>query len=67
MQYYRIITLILISFLAFRLNAQELPEGGEDSISKEDARLYRDQQKARNLFFEANKAKLTRRKSAGVV
>lgn len=59
MHYYRIITLILISFLAFGLNAQELPEGGEDSISKEDARLYREQQKARNLFFEANRAKLT--------
>ncbi|HPJ61719.1 tetratricopeptide repeat protein [Lentimicrobium sp.] len=59
MYYNRIIVLILIALFTSRLQAQEPPEGGEDSVSKEDVRLYREQQKARNLFFEANKAKLT--------
>lgn len=39
--------------------AQDLPEGGEETFSKEDIREFREKQKSDNLFFEANRAKLT--------
>lgn len=41
------------------LVAQDLPEVGEDILSADQARIFREKQKANALFFEANKAKLT--------
>lgn len=53
------IFLLIIFVLPVHLMAQEIPDAGEPSVSKEDVRLYRDKQKATALFFEANKAKIT--------
>lgn len=39
--------------------AQEIPEGGEDMVSKEQANLFRNQKRVESLFFDANKAKIT--------
>ncbi len=53
-----IIYLFLI-FFPFASIAQDLPEGGEELVSKEQARLFRDKKRVESLFFDANKAKVT--------
>jgi len=55
----KIIPLLSLALLPWFGTAQELPEGGEDTFTKEDVRRYREELKNRNLFFEANKAKIT--------
>jgi len=51
-----VLTFLLIQFPGV---AQDLPEGGEETLSKEDVRKFREKQKSDNLFFEAIRAKLT--------
>ncbi|PKP46984.1 MAG: hypothetical protein CVT94_12865 [Bacteroidetes bacterium HGW-Bacteroidetes-11] len=55
------ILIYVLTFLLIQLPgvAQDLPEGGEETLSKEDVRKFREKQKSDNLFFEANRAKLT--------
>lgn len=50
--------LLLILIPVFGVS-QDLPEGGEDILNKDQIRLLREKQKADNLFFDANRAKLT--------
>lgn len=38
---------------------QEIPEGGDALVSKEQSRLFRDKKRIESLFFEATKAKIT--------
>ncbi len=58
MKYKPVIYLILF-LLPVTLYAQELPEGGEELVTKEQARLFRDEKRVESLFFDANKAKIT--------
>jgi len=46
--------------------AQDLPEGGEEGLSQAEARILRDKQKVRDLFFDANKAKITDNKDKAI-
>ncbi len=55
----RILPIILLLFTGLPLLAQELPEGGDETLSKEDIRRFKERQRVTNLFFDANKAKLT--------
>lgn len=54
---------ILFSFallcLSVVIAAQDIPEGGDDILTQEQIRTLREQKKASDLFFDANKAKLT--------
>lgn len=52
----------IISFLilpAISFAQDPLPEGGEDMVSKDQARLFKDKKRTESLFFDANKAKIT--------
>lgn len=51
-----LIFLVLVPFLS---PAQEFPDGSEESVNPTELRNSRDKQKLSNLFFEANKAKIT--------
>lgn len=56
---YRTIIYLILFLLPVILPAQELPEGGEELVTKEQARLFRDKKRLESLFFDANKAKIT--------
>ena len=55
-QYIALLHLVLLPVL---LLAQDIPEGGDNILSREEITAMREQKKATELFFEANKAKLT--------
>ncbi len=59
MKYYHIIKLLFCIFLPVSLIAQDIPEGGEALISKEQAKLFKDSKRVEALFFDAIKAKVT--------
>lgn len=59
MNYNKIIQLIAFLIFPLVVFSQELPEGGEELISKEQARQFRNKQKIESIFFDANKAKIT--------
>ena len=46
-------------FLPFGLFSQDIPEGGEELVTKEQAGHFRDKKRTESLFFDANKAKIT--------
>lgn len=50
---------LLLLFLPLSLVSQDLPEGGEELVTKEQAGLFRDKKRTESLFFDANKAKIT--------
>ena len=52
------ISLLALVFLPVFMLAQDIPEGGDNALSREEMSAMRDQRKATELFFEANKAKL---------
>lgn len=54
-----IFTLLLIIISFFSFGQDPLPEGGEELVSKDKARLFRDKKRTESLFFDANKAKIT--------
>lgn len=51
--------LSILLLLPFGVFSQDLPEGGEELVTKEQASLFRDKKRTESLFFEANKAKIT--------
>lgn len=53
------IIVLLLSIIPLSSYCQELPEGGEELVSKEQARLFRDKKRTESLFFDASKAKIT--------
>jgi hypothetical protein len=59
MKFSKIITLVFLIFFSLGSFSQELPEGGEGITDPAEIRLLKEKQKARDLFFEANKAKIT--------
>lgn len=59
MKYFHIIKLLFCFFLPIGLLAQDIPEGGEELISKEQAKLFKDNKRVEALFFDAIKAKVT--------
>lgn len=57
---FKLVNLIfLFLVLPVYIIAQELPEGGEELVSKEQARLFRDKKRTESVFFDANRAKIT--------
>ncbi|HLN53605.1 MAG TPA: tetratricopeptide repeat protein [Lentimicrobium sp.] len=56
---YKVIIYLTLFLFPIALFAQELPEGGEEMVTKEQARLFRDKKVVESKFFEANKAKIT--------
>lgn len=54
-----ILKLSLFLFLPLSLFSQDIPEGGEELVTKEQAGLFRDKKRTESLFFDANKAKIT--------
>ena len=59
MHFKQYITLIHLVLLPIFLLAQDIPEGGDNILSREEITAMREQKKATELFFEASKAKLT--------
>ena len=59
MHFKQYITLLHLILLPVFLFAQDIPEGGVNVLSGEEITAMREQKKATELFFEANKAKLT--------
>ena len=55
-QYISFLSLVLLPVF---LLAQDIPEGGDNILSREEIIAMREQKKATELFFEASKAKLT--------
>lgn len=53
------IQIALLLVLPFTGNTQEIQEGGESIVTKEQVRLFQDKKKSESLFFDANKAKIT--------
>jgi len=51
--------LFILTLLPFISISQELPEGGEELVTKDQAKLFRDKKRVESLFFDANKAKVT--------
>lgn len=55
-----LIKILVVFLLPFSLIAQDdIPEGGEEMVSKEQARLFKDKKRVESLFFDANRAKVT--------
>ena len=61
-----ILLLLFLLGLPFVALAQDLPEGGEEVMSPAEARALREKQKVRDLFFDANKAKITDNKENAI-
>ncbi len=59
MTFSKIKYLLLLILIPLLSPAQELPDGGEETINQADLRLSRDKQRLRDLFYEATKAKIT--------
>ena len=59
MHFKQYIALLHLVILPVFLLAQDIPEGGDNILSREEITAMREQKKATELFFEANKAKLT--------
>ncbi|HLO90754.1 MAG TPA: tetratricopeptide repeat protein [Lentimicrobium sp.] len=59
MKFKLVIQLIILLILPISIFSQELPEGGEELVTKEQASLFRDKKRTESLFFDANKAKIT--------
>ncbi|MHC1777411.1 MAG: tetratricopeptide repeat protein [Lentimicrobium sp.] len=59
MKFQRIKYLIFLILVPFFSPAQDLPEGGEEMVNQTEVRLAKEKQRLRNLFFEANIAKMT--------
>lgn len=59
MKFSKIISLSFLIFSSIAGYSQELPEGGEGITDPAEIRLFREKQSARELFYEANKAKIT--------
>ncbi len=59
MKLIKILKLSILLLAPIAMLAQELPEGGEELVTKEQARLFRDNKRVESLFFDANKAKIT--------
>ncbi len=59
MKYRNIIKILLCILIPANIFAQDLPEGGEELISKEQAKLFKDSKRVESLFFDAVKAKIT--------
>lgn len=59
MKLFKIAALTLCLSISYYSFSQEVPEGGEDMISKEQANAFRNQKRVESLFFDANKAKIT--------
>ena len=59
MHFKQYITLLHLLLLQVFLLAQDIPEGGDNVLSREEITAMREQKKATELFFDANKAKLT--------
>lgn len=59
MKIHLFIQIALLLVLPFAGKAQEIQEGGESIVTKEQARLFQDKKKTESLFFDANKAKVT--------
>lgn len=51
--------ILLLILPAISFGQDPLPEGGEEMVSKDQARLFRDKKRTESLFFDANKAKIT--------
>lgn len=59
MKFLKTIFLLLLLCAAAPLYSQEQPEGAEEAAGQSDLRLLRENQRTSDLFFEANKAKIT--------
>ncbi|MFH1120199.1 MAG: tetratricopeptide repeat protein [Bacteroidota bacterium] len=59
MKFSNIILLLFLLLSAIAGHAQELPDGSEGITNPVDSRLFREKQKSHDLFFEANRAKIT--------
>ncbi len=59
MKFLRFKYLIFLLLIPFISQAQDLPEGGEEMGNQTEVRLAKEKQRLRNLFFEANIAKMT--------
>jgi len=59
MKIHLFIQIALLLVIPFAGISQEIQEGGESIVTKEQARLFQDKKKTESLFFDANKAKVT--------
>ena len=59
MKIHLFIQIVLLLVIPFAGISQEIQEGGESIVTKEQARLFQDKKKTESLFFDANKAKVT--------
>jgi tetratricopeptide (TPR) repeat protein len=59
MKFSKLLYLFLFALSPMVICSQELPEGVEEAAGQPDSRLLKEKQRSRDLFFEANKAKIT--------
>ncbi|MGE5381843.1 MAG: tetratricopeptide repeat protein [Omnitrophica WOR_2 bacterium] len=59
MKLYLNLKFLILLLLPITLYSQEIPEGGEETVTKEQARVFKDTKRVESLFFDANRAKIT--------